>query len=61
MNIREIIRSRRKAKYMTQGELAEGICSKNTITNFELGKTTIGSDKLDLLFDKLNLKIIVKQ
>ena len=55
--IREIVIDKRKKVNMTQVELAEkASITQAQISNFESGKATLGSDKLDKIFDVLRLK-----
>jgi len=56
MKINEIIRQKRRERGFTQGELAGWLnIRRETLSDFERGKTSIGSDTLDSIFGILNL------
>ncbi len=55
--LREMVIEKRKRNNLTQVELAERAgLTQAQISNFESGKSTLGSDKLDKIFDILRMK-----
>ena len=58
MKLRQIIKSRREELGMNQDELSLrcNIC-KQTISNFEVGRSQLGSDSIDKVLEVLDLKV----
>jgi len=58
MKINEVIKAARIEQNISQKELAEKIVvRKATISEFESGKHALGSDKLEVIMNVLNLTI----
>lgn len=58
MKINKLVKHRRIERSLTQQELAKQLGIRQaTISDFELGKRSIGSKTLDLIFDFLGIEI----
>ena len=57
-NFREIIKKKRKELGLSQSQLAEKVgIIQVTLSNYETGKSELGADKLEKIFEILNIKV----